>query len=105
ILCISEDNYEIARAHGLIGMSERAAHAIHRISVGDMITFYINLKNVDSDHHDPVAQVRQFRGIARVSGEAFESNDVIWHVRRSEIFPNRRLVEFISDIKVNVRPL
>jgi hypothetical protein len=70
-----------------------------------MITFYINRKTVDSAPNDPAAKVRQFRGIARVSGEAFESDDAIWHVRDSEIFPYRRAVEFLSDAKADVRPL
>src|SRR5438034_5416061 len=87
ILCMSEDNYEIAKQHGLIGMSERAGKAIHHIGVGDMITFYINRKRIDAPLNDPAAKVQQFRGIARVSGEAFESDDVIWHVRDREIFP------------------
>jgi predicted RNA-binding protein len=105
MLCMSEDNYEIAKQHGLIGMSERAGKAIHHIGVGDMITLYINRKTVDSAPNDPAAKVQQFRGIARVSGEAFESDDVIWHVRDSEIFPYRRAVEFLSDAKADVRPL
>jgi predicted RNA-binding protein len=105
MLCMSEDNYEIAKHHGLIGMSERAVKAIHHIGVGDMITLYINRKTVDSAPNDPAAKVQQFRGIARVSGEAFESDDVIWHVRDSEIFPYRRAVEFLSDAKADVRPL
>ena len=105
ILCMSEDNYTVAKEHRLIGMSERVGKAIHRIGLGDMITFYINRKQVDSAPNDPAAKVQQFRGIARVSGEAFESDDVIWHVRHSEIFPYRRAVEFLSDAKAEVRPL
>jgi predicted RNA-binding protein len=105
ILCMSEDNYEIAKQHGLIGMSERAGKAIQHIGIGDLITFYINRKTIDAAPNDPAAKVQQFRGIARVSGEAFESDDVIWHVRDSEIFPYRRAVEFLSDAKADVRPL
>ena len=105
ILCMSEDNYEIAKQHGLIGMSERAGKAIHHIGIGDMITFYINRKTIDALLNDHAAKVQQFRGIARVKGEAFESDDVIWHVRDSEIFPYRRAVEFLSDARVGVRPL
>jgi predicted RNA-binding protein len=105
ILCMSEDNYEIARQHGLIGMSERAGKAMQHIGLGDMIRFYINRKTVDSALNDSAAKVQQFRGIARVSGEAFESDDVIWHVRDSEIFPYRRAIEFLSDAKAEVKPL
>jgi predicted RNA-binding protein len=102
---MSEDNYEVARKQRLIGMSERAGKAIHHIGLGDMITFYINRKTVDAAPNDPAAKVQQFRGIARVSGEAFESDDVIWHIRDSEIFPYRRTVEFLSDAKADVRLL
>jgi predicted RNA-binding protein len=105
ILCMSEDNYAIAKQHGLVGMSERAGKAIYHIGLGDMMTFYINRKTVDALPNDQTAKVQQFRGIARVIGEAFESNDVIWHVRDSEIFPYRRAVEFLSDAKADVRPL
>jgi predicted RNA-binding protein len=105
ILCMSEDNYEVAKQHGLIGMSERAGKAIHHIGIGDMITFYVNRKTVDSLPNDPAAKVQEFRGIARVSGDAFESDDVIWHVRDSEIFPYRRAVEFLADANADVRPL
>jgi hypothetical protein len=78
-------------------MSERAGKAMQHIGLGDMVTFYIKRKTVDSAPSDPAAKVQQFRGMARVSGEAFESNDVIWHVRDSEIFPYRRAVEFVSE--------
>jgi predicted RNA-binding protein len=105
VLCMSEDNYEIAKQHGLIGMSERAGKAIHHVGIGDMITFYINRKKVDSASNDSAARVQQFRGIARVRGEAFESNDLIWNVREGEIFPYRRPVEFLSDERADVRPL
>jgi predicted RNA-binding protein len=105
ILCMSEDNYEIARQHGLIGMSERAGRALQHISLGDMLTFYINRKTVDAAPNDPAAKVQQFRGMARVSGEPFESNDMIWHVWDSEIFPYRRAVEFLADSRAEVRPL
>jgi predicted RNA-binding protein len=105
LLCVSEDNYEVARAHGLIGMSEHAARAIHRIGVGDLIIFYINRKKVDSAPTDPAAKVQRFRGVAKVCGEAFESNDLIWHIREGELFPHRRPVEFLSDVSARVRPL
>jgi predicted RNA-binding protein len=105
ILCMSEDNYQIAKQHGLIGMSERAGKAMQHIGLGDMITFYINRKAVDAPPNDPAAKVQQFRGIARVSGEPFKSDDVIWHIRDSEIFPYRRAVEFLSDAKADVRPM
>ena len=41
ILCMSEDNYLIAQQQELIGISERARTAIHKIAIGDMVTFYI----------------------------------------------------------------
>ena len=105
ILCMSEDNCLIAKQQGLIGVSEQAKAAIHKIATEDMITFYISRKRVSSPPNDPAQRVQQFRGIARVSGEAFESNDLIWHVRESEIFPYRRRVEFLSDERVKARPL
>jgi predicted RNA-binding protein len=105
LLCMSEDNYEIARAHGLIGMSVHAAKAIHRISVEDLIIFYINRQKVDSAPTDPAAKVQRFRGIAKVCGEAFESNDLIWQIREGEFFPHRRPIEFLSDMSASVRPL
>jgi predicted RNA-binding protein len=105
ILCMSEDNYVIAKQHGLIGMSERAGKAMQHIGLGDMMTFYINRKTVDSTANDPATKIQQFWGIARVRGEPFESDDLIWHIRDSEIFPHRRAVEFLSDAKADVRPL
>jgi hypothetical protein len=39
ILCMSEDNYSIAQQQELIGISERARTAIHKIAIGDMVTF------------------------------------------------------------------
>jgi predicted RNA-binding protein len=102
---MSEDNYEIPRKHGLIGMSERAGKAMQHIDIGDMITFYINRKTVDAPPNDTAAKVQRFRDLARVSGEPFESNDEIWHVRASELFPYRRAVEFLADARAEVRPL
>lgn len=105
ILSMSEDNYNIAKDRGLIGMSERSRPAIHKIAVEDLIIFYITKKHVDSPPNDPSERVRQFRGIAQVTGEPFESNDLIWHVREGELFPFRRKVEFLSDASTKVRPL
>src|SRR6266487_3631051 len=93
ILSMSEDNYNIAKDRGLIGMSERSRPAIQKIAVGDLIIFYISKKHVDSLPNDPAERVQQFRGIAQVTGKPFESNDLIWHVRESELFPFRRKVE------------
>ncbi len=105
ILSMSEDNYNIAKDRGLIGMSERSRPAIQKIAVGDLIIFYISKKHVDSLPNDPAERVQQFRGIAQVTGKPFESNDLIWHVRESELFPFRRKVEFLSDASAAVRPL
>ena len=89
ILCMSEDNYEIARTQGLIGLAERHKIAMQKFVIGDMMTFYISKKKVDSPANDSAHKVQQFRGIARVTSDAFESNDLIWHVRDGEIFPHR----------------
>jgi predicted RNA-binding protein len=105
ILCMSEDNYEIARTQGLIGLAERHKVAIQKLAIGDMITFYISKKKVDSLPNDPADKVQQFRGMAGVTGDAFESNDLIWHVREGEIFPHRREVEFLADGRAEARPL
>ena len=40
-----------------------------------------------------------------MTGEAFESNELIWHVREGEIFPHRRRVEFLTDASTEARPL
>jgi predicted RNA-binding protein len=105
ILCMSEDNYVIAMQHGLIGLAERHKVAMQKLALGDMLTFYISKKKVDSLPNDPAEKVQQFRGLARVTGEAFESNDLIWHVREGEIFPHRRQVEFLADRSAEARPL
>ena len=105
ILCMSEDNFEIARTQGLIGLAERHKVAMQKLAVGDMMTFYSSKKKVDSLPNDPADKVQQFRGIARVTGDAFESNDLIWHVREGEIFPHRRKVEFLADGSAEARPL
>jgi predicted RNA-binding protein len=68
ILCMSEDNYEIARKQGLIGMAERQRRAIQKLATGDMLTFYVSQKTVDSPPNDPAHKVQQFRGIARITG-------------------------------------
>jgi predicted RNA-binding protein len=102
---MSEDNYEIAKQQGLIGMAERQRRAMQKIAPGDMLTFYIGKKTVDSPPNDPAHKVQRFRGIARVTGEAFESNELIWHIREGEIFPHRRQVEFLADGSAGARPL
>jgi hypothetical protein len=70
-----------------------------------MMTFYISRKKVDSPPNDPADKVQQFCGIARVTGDAFESNDLIWQIREGEIFPHRRKVEFLADGRTEARPL
>jgi predicted RNA-binding protein len=85
-------------------MAERQRRALQKIATGDMLTFYISKKSVDSPPNDPAHKVQQFRGIARVIGEAFESDELIWHVREGEIFPHRRQVKFLADGSVGARP-
>jgi predicted RNA-binding protein len=102
---MSEDNYEIARKQGLIGMAERQRRAIQKLAMGDMLTFYISKKTVDSPPSDPTHKVQRFRGIARVTGEAFESNELIWCIKAGEIFPHRRQVEFLADGSAEAKPL
>jgi hypothetical protein len=62
ILCMSKDNYEIAKRQGLIGMAERQRRAIQKLATGDMLTFYIiraafetRVKNVCREHGIKVA--------------------------------------------------
>jgi predicted RNA-binding protein len=105
ILCMSEDNYEIARTQGLIGLAEQHKIAMQKLAIGDMMGFHISKKKVDSPPNDPAHKVQQFRGIARVTSDAFESNDLIWHVRDGEIFPHRRKIEFLADGSAEARPL
>jgi predicted RNA-binding protein len=105
ILCMSEDNYEVARQQGLIGMAERQRRVIQKIAIGDILTFYISKKTVDSPPNDPAHKVQQFRGTARVTSEPFESNELIWHIREGEIFPHRRQVEFFADASAEAKPL
>jgi EVE domain len=97
ILSMSEDNYLIAREHGIIGITEHGKRVIYHMALDDMITFYIPRKRVDSRPNDPTQHVRQLRGVAKVSWEAFETDEAIWHTRESEVFPHRRRVEFLSD--------
>ena len=49
-------------------------------------------KKVNSPSDDPAQEVQQFHGIVQVSGAAFESHDLIWHVREGESFSSRRRV-------------
>jgi hypothetical protein len=105
ILSMSEDNYLITKDRGMIGITEHARPVIYHMAIGDIITFYIPRKRVDSPRNDPRHRVRKVRGIARVTGEAFESNDVIWNIREGERFPYRRPVEFLSDARVDAQPL
>jgi hypothetical protein len=69
--------------------------SIYKLAMGDKITFYIPRKRVDSLPNDLAERVRKIRRIARIKGEAFESNEKMWHVRSGELFPHRRQVEFL----------
>lgn len=103
ILCMVEENYLIAKREGLFGVTQRAKHVLERISVGDLVTFYISKKKADSPFNHPLHKVQQFRGVARVSSSAFESDDVIWPLRDNEIFPYRMRLQFLSDDKVEAK--
>ena len=105
ILSMTEDNYLIAKQHSLLGITKYGKKMVYEMTIGDMFTFYISRKSVDSPANDPAHQIRKMRGIARVTGEAFESNEVIWSVRAGELFPYRRTVEFLSDTTASARLL
>jgi predicted RNA-binding protein len=100
ILSISKDNYLIAKERGIIGVTAHGKRAIEQMAIGDIITFYISKKSVTSSN-DPAERIQKIRGIARVTGASFESNDVIWHMKPGELFPYRRHVEFLSDALVD----
>jgi hypothetical protein len=105
ILSMSEDNYLISKEHGLIGITDHGKYVIYRMAIGDMVTFYIPRKKVDSRPNDPAQHVRKIRGIARVTGAAFKSDEAVWHLRHNEPFPHRRRVEFLSDATTNAQPM
>jgi hypothetical protein len=87
---MTEDNYLVAKERGLIGMSWAARRAIEQMNIGDIIIFYLSKKSIDSPQNDPAQRVQQFRGIAKMAGEAFESDEVIWPARGGRVFPYRR---------------
>jgi ketosteroid isomerase-like protein len=66
--------------------------------------FCLNHKKVNSAPQDSEAKAQQFRGITRECGEAFESNDLIWHIREGKIRSYRRPVEFVSDVGDGIWP-
>jgi hypothetical protein len=66
-----EENYLIAKERGLIGMSRGARRVGQQISIGDLLIFYISKKRIDSPSSDLRQKVQRFRGVARVSGDAF----------------------------------
>jgi predicted RNA-binding protein len=105
IFSMVEENYLIAMRLGLIGLSNRAKRVIEQIAIDDMATFYIGKKKMDSPLNDLTQRVQQYRGIARVSSAPFESNEIVWPVSGAKIFPYRVKVQFLSDLKVDAKPL
>jgi hypothetical protein len=73
ILAMTEENYLIAKERGLIGISWAARRAIQQMNIGDIIVFYLSRKSVDSSPNDPTQKAQQFRGIAKITGEASHS--------------------------------
>jgi hypothetical protein len=71
IRCMSEDNDLIAQQQELIGLSERARTAIHKIAIGDMVAFHINKKKVDSLPNDPAQKVQPEAAKDQIIGSAW----------------------------------
>lgn len=102
VLSMTEANFKIAIREKLIGFGERSRSLCRKLADGDLVTFYLTR----ADSGEKAAPVQAFAGIARVKGPAFESNDLIWPPRGSEIFPWRRRIEVLeSNGHLPIRPL
>ena len=102
VLTMTEANAAIALRERTIGFGERSRSLCAKLTEGDLATFYLTRASSE----EKAAPVQAFMGLVRVVGPMFESNDLLWPPRESEIFPWRRKIEVVlSKGRLPIRPL
>jgi len=103
IVTISEDNLESAIEHGLIGLPAKRMYSIESMAEGDTIVFYISKKRVG--YYDRKGTVSNFGPIAKITGPAFYSNELIWKSRFGEIYPWRRNISLVLNKRLSAHQI
>jgi len=101
IVTISQDNLESAIEHGLIGLPTKRKYYIESMTESDTIVFYISKKR--SGYYDRNGIVSDFGPIAKITGPAFHSNELIWKSRFREIYPWRRTISLVLNKRISAR--
>lgn len=105
LIALTEDNWEVCRRERQLGLSKRAKGKLADAQPGDRLWIYISRRSVE--HQLP--KVREFRGIAEITGAASSIRSPRWSSRGDEHFasavPFRMLRELRLPASVIVQEL
>lgn len=97
LVVLSEDNWEVCRREGLLGLGQDAERRLGRLIEGDRIWVYVNKRYVD--HQKP--WVRRIRALVRVTGPVQRLQRPAWRPRGDQTFPYARPIEVLRTFDLN----
>jgi hypothetical protein len=98
---LSEDNWEICAARGLLGFGSRAERKLAIMSEGDRVWIYVNKKYVDQK----LPWLRRIRGLARITGPSRSLDSVPWRARGDQAFGFAKPITVESHLDIEATPL
>jgi len=97
IICITEDNRQIAFRERVMGFSDAKAGRLKSFRAGDLVIFYVPRESLSSSK-----KIGKFIGVAEIKGENYESNTAMW---QNGLFPQRLPIEILSERSCDIGPL
>jgi hypothetical protein len=101
LVVISQDNWEICRNRGLLGMGNDGQFRLGRMSEGDLVWVYVNKLYVD--HETP--RVRQIQAVAQVAGPVQFLTSPPWRARGPQQFPYARAIDVVATLSLDAYSL
>lgn len=98
---LSEDNWQICAAKGLLGFGQRAERKLAIMSEGDRVWIYVNKKYVDHQ----VPRLRRIRGLARITGASRSLDRVPWRTRGDQSFGFAKPITVECHLDIEATPL
>lgn len=94
LVVLSEDNWDICRREGLLGLGRDAQRRLGRLRDGDRLWVYVNKRHVDRQ----TPWVRRIRALVRVTGPIRRLEHPPWRPRRDQTFPYARSIELVRSL-------
>jgi hypothetical protein len=101
LVVLSDDNWAVCRAQGLLSLGRNAESRLNRMSMGDKVWVYVNRGHVDRQ----LPRIYEIRAVVRVSGPVVHLAKSPWKARGNQRFTVARPIVVEQILKLKARDL